>query len=260
MYKAIAASATGVSHLRDHRPCQDCSYAFTSADGLTAAIIAADGHGSHRHTRSDIGSKLACDAARKLFSWLEFFLPAYSEQLEHDHRWIAEMIIAHFKASVDAHVLSHPLSQQEEKLLQKCDVYHLYGTTLLAVFSSPAYSIAIAVGDGAICSLEANGSPHCLLPTPVTENPSICPGSLCNLSADDFRIHFQHGPLQSAAVITDGISNSFADDGIELCTVLMQDMQEYEPEIHVHLYQLLKDVTANGVGDDVSIAVLAQQK
>ena len=54
-------SSIGASHIKDNKPCQDYSIAWQEGD--ICAIIVCDGHGSSTYVRSDVGSRLAAEAA-----------------------------------------------------------------------------------------------------------------------------------------------------------------------------------------------------
>ena len=57
------STALGASHIKDSKPCQDYSLSWRSDNGDTLVIIVCDGHGSSTYVRSDVGSRLAAEAA-----------------------------------------------------------------------------------------------------------------------------------------------------------------------------------------------------
>jgi Protein phosphatase 2C len=69
-WRYVYTSVRGTGHLEAHLPCQDASLvheAINSADEPLLVLVASDGAGSA--ARSEDGSRLVCDEARKL---LEF--------------------------------------------------------------------------------------------------------------------------------------------------------------------------------------------
>ena len=59
----FAASKVGASHLPKGMPCQDYSLKVDT-DSLQM-IVVCDGHGSKTYVRSDVGSRLAAEIAKK---------------------------------------------------------------------------------------------------------------------------------------------------------------------------------------------------
>src|SRR5438309_7776204 len=63
-WRVASASTRGSSHLRSGNPNQDACEQYTTAEGPVKAMLAvSDGHGSARHFRSQIGSRLAAHVA-----------------------------------------------------------------------------------------------------------------------------------------------------------------------------------------------------
>ena len=60
-WTALSGTQIGSVHVRDGRPIQDA--VRTWVEGDSAVVAVADGHGHHEHFRSDVGARLAVDAA-----------------------------------------------------------------------------------------------------------------------------------------------------------------------------------------------------
>ncbi|MDE6777248.1 MAG: protein phosphatase 2C domain-containing protein, partial [Oscillospiraceae bacterium] len=60
MYEGFCHSVIGASHVAKGTVCQDFSN-FQSNESYSIAVVA-DGHGSKKHFRSDVGSRLAVRA------------------------------------------------------------------------------------------------------------------------------------------------------------------------------------------------------
>lgn len=62
-FLVFATSIIGAGHIKTGKPCQDFSIAWQSEDKRSLAIIVCDGHGGDTYVRSDVGAKLAAEAA-----------------------------------------------------------------------------------------------------------------------------------------------------------------------------------------------------
>ena len=58
-YYSFARTSIGFSHISSKKPCQDYSLQFQN--DVASVIVVSDGHGSSNFTRSDRGSKFACE-------------------------------------------------------------------------------------------------------------------------------------------------------------------------------------------------------
>lgn len=75
MLQRLRVGVIGAKHLRDGRPCQD--ELLIERDGITTAVVVADGHGSSVH--AEIGARMAVDVAAKA-------LLAFAANLGTEHR------------------------------------------------------------------------------------------------------------------------------------------------------------------------------
>gem|GEM_PF-2564328 len=159
-------------------PCQDAS-AHLDLDGATMAIVA-DGHGSTRCFRSDIGSNKAVEATKLCVA---DFLKKTKKLNETDSRFdlseTVKQIINKWFVAVMRDEEEHPLKDDKrlEGIVQKYkDRYindvdyrcHAYGTTLMVAVMGENYWFGFQVGDGKCVVLYEDGSWD--LPIPWDDN------------------------------------------------------------------------------------------
>lgn len=134
MWRSIAQSLQGPSHLADNSPCQDCNnvQVFGDAPGQTLVACIADGAGSAKLSQE--GSSIACDT-------------------------IAEHAKAHFEAharldNLERNDIIHWCLEARQRIGyaaagRDCSPREL-ATTLCVAIVSPARSVFFQIGDGAI--------------------------------------------------------------------------------------------------------------
>ena len=113
-------------HVRDGRPIQDA--VRTWVDGDTAVVAVADGHGHHEHFRSDVGARLAVDAA---VDALVGGLPDLADAATAE-RAITD-IAAQRRADLDRRGAAARVPRTPSRAAPPVDPLRPYGTTLLAM-------------------------------------------------------------------------------------------------------------------------------
>jgi len=139
-WTAGGRSARGARHERDGKPNQD---AIAVMQSPVALVAVADGHGSPRCTRSDVGAALAVAVARDV-------LPAFADdarELTALRAELAERVVATWRARVSAHLDVHPLGADEAALVDAPAV-RAYGATLVAAVAHGDTLVALQIGDG----------------------------------------------------------------------------------------------------------------
>ncbi|MCL2051840.1 MAG: protein phosphatase 2C domain-containing protein [Lachnospiraceae bacterium] len=180
-YRSFGVTHKGAKHEEDV-PCQDASAHLTSRDAAIA--IVADGHGSSRCFRSDIGSEKAVEIAQNAISAFVSNTPKLPSEMTPqfiDRRetlvseskiilgGVVREIIDKWFAAVTKDEKEHPLKddQRLEGIVQKYkDRYlndedyrcHVYGTTLMAAVMGENYWFGFQVGDGKCVVLYEDGS------------------------------------------------------------------------------------------------------
>lgn len=244
----------GAAHRRKGVVCQDASRVATlpARQGTSLQVLlVADGHGGRHYSRSDVGSRLACDQA----------LAAVAAALEHTPladraAWMALLrqglpsaIQVRWEEAVQAHWQQQPAEPPFD--------LSLYGTTLGVLLLAPDWWGCTGLGDWDLARVGAGG-PALLneevLPLSAGEaTASLCQAGAAGLWQSRARLEPlpATGPPFSLVLSTDGVRKSCATDGdfLELCS---QVAAVHDPAV---LGQGLADITAHGSGDDLSVAI-----
>lgn len=150
--------------------CQDYSTHISFENG--DIIVVADGHGSSKCFRSDIGSKMAVDATESI---IKYNLKKLSETIKEPENFktvlyeIVKQIINKWFKSVAKDEEENPLQEDPrlkdttDELIKRynndCDYRcHAYGTTLIVAVNSDEYWFGFQVGDGRCLVLYEDGS------------------------------------------------------------------------------------------------------
>jgi serine/threonine protein phosphatase PrpC len=244
-------TAIGASHQRNAKPNQDAvSWAPRSGRGGRFIAAVSDGHGGSPHYRSEIGARLAVDAAIAALDW--FFDDPHTEALEDT---LPGEIVAIWRAAVGQHAASDPLPRGE-------DLFIPYGATLLAVGGSDNLLVVYQIGDGDILL----GWPDGRVVRPLPDDEGLIGEqtySLCLPEADCLaRMLLLHrtpgqGWPDFAMLSTDGVSKSFADEA-----AFMSVGERYRELARGGLTETLRalpdwltDLSHRGSGDDATMCL-----
>jgi len=266
LVQAFALSRQGSSHRRatPEKPCQDACGVFSGAfrgEGALA-VVAADGHGSAPHDRSDLGAQFAAQTAGAVF--LDFALrlveapPARlaAEFREHFPR----QVVARWREKVEAHARERGDGTGASGPTEGEDLWRRYGTTLLFAGFFRRYVFLAQLGDGVLVVQRADGTLDC--PMPV--DSSHFGGRTYSLSAADARTRFQvelfaQEELAGVLLCTDGITDAF-DEREKMLRMLLSILENRRthglgPSTDL-LPGFLDRASTYGSGDDVTIAGL----
>jgi predicted nucleic acid-binding Zn-ribbon protein len=168
-FRSFSVTHKGAKHVGDEN-CQDAS-THVPLDNAVIAVVA-DGHGSARCFRSDIGSKAAVNATENTIKlWLQNLSDAVSDSDDFKvelHAMVKQIINKWFIAVMKDEE-TNPL-QSDSRLETVTDKYkeryinnpdyrtHAYGTTLMAAVISDNYWFAFQVGDGKCVVLCEDGT------------------------------------------------------------------------------------------------------
>ena len=156
MLCGLHVTVIGDSHVRKGIVCQDSSGHYVT-DRFGIAVVA-DGHGSAKHFRSDIGSKLAVKITTGLLK--NYMLrPEFKEQfLLHPDFILKQMekqILMKWREAVEVYHEENPLSESEQEKLErlqekgkKLRTAVIYGSTVLAAVIADGFSYGMVLGDG----------------------------------------------------------------------------------------------------------------
>jgi len=284
-------SRRGAAHLRRGQPCQDASLqrVFTLPGGLPLTLLAvADGHGGSAYHHSDVGSAMACQVAAEVVAdhlarlpaggttpggadlmalrrWLAVDLPTILQQ-----RWLAA-VRQHWSAGPGRREAGAPFSPLP------------YGSTLGMLLLTPRWWAVAGLGDWDLVRVDRAGAAELLSQEAAAPGAGEATASLCQEGADLggwFRswvwpLEDQGLPF-SLVLCTDGIRKSCASDadflaltawlaaGPEANTAgsktggsdtAVTDPGEGVVEGDADLAEALDRISAEGCGDDVSVAI-----
>src|SRR5665648_103891 len=257
MWQIVSESVKSANHPLN----QDARKYFISKDKEQVIIAVADGHGSKKCFRSDIGSKFAVDVLLKIFS--KHLLRKTFDNLQSGFSGmsqdLAKAIHQQWLEKVTTHLERNPFTPEEElvdpKVLKNQKIS--YGTTLLGALITPNYIIYLQLGDGDILVVSDNAV---MRPIPKDENLIANETySLCDSEAFAFfKFHYQPiiGQLPDLIMLsTDGYSNSFPDEN-EFQKTALDYNNLYKKEgldlIRKNITEWLTETTVNGSGDDLT--------
>jgi hypothetical protein len=248
------ATVIGAAHRRRGVVCQDASgVAVLPArqGGSLQVLVVADGHGGQRYSRSAVGSRLACDEARAAVAAALNQTP-----LDDQAAWRALLrqglpaaIQQRWGEAVQAHWHTQPTESSFDA--------SLYGTTLGVLLLAPGWWGCTGLGDWDLVQV-GPGEPALLNEEVLPQSSGEATASLCLAGAADLwsrRARLEPLPAAGApfslVLSTDGVRKSCATDRdfLELCS---QIAAVQEPE---ELNRGLAEITNNGSGDDLSVAI-----
>ena len=265
-WRVIGASVRGAAHVRRNLPNQDAllwSPEEGTAGVLTVAI--ADGHGSEKCFRSEIGSAIAVRVA----------IEVLSQGISNP----GAEIVGRWRAEVQQHIAAHP--EVEVRMVAAASspavrgpegprglkpTPHAYGSTLVAVHATQDELFFLQVGDGDAVIVTADG--EAVRPfAPNLQRLGVETESLCMRDAVD-AVQIAIRPLSEGLpplvmLSTDGYANSFRDDGefLRVATDLLALIQESGADrVNESLSSWLEEASRLGSGDDITAALLISVK
>lgn len=269
-YYSFARTSIGFSHISSHKPCQD--YSATFENDAASVIVVSDGHGSSNFTRSERGSRFACDVAIDAVN--EFLQTLNFKNLENEFlrddivTQLCKYILLRWNLLVDEDATSHPFTEEEvEKVTDKYKqryvngqaVEHAYGCTLILVVITRDFCLAIRNGDGQCVAVNREGC----FSTPIPWNDNCefnVTTSLCDSEAiGDFRYYYSKELPAAIFVGSDGVDDSYTslDELYNLYrNICLSALNDGPDAAAVQVEHLLPEITRRGSTDDVSIAGL----
>lgn len=267
-YQGLTASATGSSHLRVQKPCQDKSAAFGNYD--FSAIVVCDGHGGEKHFRSDKGAEIAVSVAQKIVPAFVKSVGKHPDPPAFSCRWkeLEKRMVFIWRETVEKDYEKQPFSNQEltdfssdmqDEL--KSDPCIAYGTTLLLAVMCSEHLFLLQLGDGD-CAVFRTGTNE----KPIADDPRCAFGRTASLCDKDALAHIRDCILSDKQIVgcvlsSDGVKNSFESEEyyLKFCQTLVAECRTNR-KAKIELQQFLPQLSSNGSGDDVSIAILFRRK
>ena len=139
MFKGFSNSVKGASHEQSGLVCQDSSAHFVGE--YYAVAVVADGHGSKKHFRSNMGSKFAVEATLDTIANFYEDVETFEKTFPLNHKFVIKrinkQIIANWNSKVEEHLKSNPVTAEEKSKFSYDEFEQIppesyYGTTLIA--------------------------------------------------------------------------------------------------------------------------------
>ncbi len=274
---ALHCSRIGAAHRRQGRPCQDFSLSHRCRDaaGQPVLVLAvADGHGGARYSRSERGSRLACElavaeieralGAGQAHGSIAAAMPAAGPDpdLEPWRRWLAqelpELLHRRWLEAIATDWGRDPAPADGEGEGSFSPLH--YGTTLGLVVITARWWGHTGLGDWDLVRVEADGQRASL----VSEEPaqaaageatcSLCQRQAARLFASRSALHRRRAGEAFALVLSsDGVRKSCATDADFLA--LAAHLAATPAGAAGALASALDQISREGSGDDVSVAM-----
>jgi serine/threonine protein phosphatase PrpC len=230
-------------------------------------LAVADGHGSERYVRSDVGSKIATQVMVEL--GCAFAEPASGDTLV-SLKSIAEDVIPRklareWRDRVDEHLRTKPLSEDEQKragidpYVDDEDAVVVYGTTLLGAVITEQVLVCWQLGDGDILLMSHGGE----VTTPLAPSqPEIGVDTESLVERGAWRqVRTYWSPVEGdstelVVLSTDGLKNSFTsdEDFHAFGSGMLERLREHGSEQTRSRLPAWLDHATSYSGDDVTVA------
>jgi len=277
-WRVTGASRRGGSHVRSGLPNQDAFESWASADGNTAAMAVADGHGSALCFRSEAGSRVAVRTAVELLSKFATTIrsgQSVSAIADRARALLAEELTQSWRAAVAGDLAAKPFTPAEWANLAALEGWKgqqvvqrhpelAYGSTILAVVATTTYVLCMQLGDGDILFVDSEGETRRAL----LKDEQVVPKQTASLwrrdAAAEFRVHIHEGSDDLPALIfaaTDGYADSYESDH-ELMEIGRNYLgivrNEGFDKVEHRLKNFLDQASWSGTGDDTTIGLISR--
>jgi hypothetical protein len=228
-------------------------------------LAVADGHGSPKSFRSDVGAFFAVDSAVSVCSeFLGSIRDASASVIKNSaEQQIPRRIIDKWKQKVDQHFNANPFSPDELKLVAKERYPVAYGSTILLAAISDQFLLFFQLGDGEMLVVSDRSGE---VARPIPRDEALIANETTSLCMEDplpeFRFRFQYVRDTPPGIIllsTDGYPNSFRSQedflkvGTDLLGMLRTDGGD---SVEKDLPGWLQEASNSGSGDDVTLGIV----
>ncbi|MFQ5554737.1 MAG: PP2C family serine/threonine-protein phosphatase [Acidimicrobiia bacterium] len=277
-WRAIGASVRGASHARSDLPNQDAlAWLPEDATGPVVVLAVADGHGSAKCFRSEVGARFAVEMAGRALDELLAVgrLGSFDQLTEVAVERLPHTVVRAWRTAVLSDLEERPFTDTELARLEELEGSEgvqevgafpalAYGSTVLVAAAGDEGVVLFQLGDGDI--LTVSGAGEVARPMPV--DPRLAGNLTTSLAGatahDDARVRslaLDGSDLSLVILSTDGYSNSFADDegflrvGPDLLDLIRSDGLD---AVSSDLSGWLAEASALGSGDDVTVGLLVR--
>lgn len=262
IWQVIGASITGAAHMRVGKPCQD-AILWVQEDEF-AVLAVADGHGSAKSPYSDQGAQIAVEVAVELLGKLYSESSSLPNRLSVLKRYAEEQLAKAIVREWTDRVKKHHLTTFGNDILLEKELLVSYGSTLLAAILAQDFLLFLQLGDGDILAVSGDGQ----VTRPIPRDERLIANETTSLSTPhawrEMRVAFWSISDEPPALVllsTDGYANSFVSeqDFLKVGTDYLGLIREQGIEqVAVHLEEWLKDASAQGSGDDITICLASR--
>ncbi len=271
---AAGTSIRGASHARDALPNQDALALWQANESGCIVAAVADGHGGARHFRSAVGSRFAVDAAvnamrRVAADWEAADVEKQSQIASSE---LPQTIVADWTEQVRRHLETNPITDAEWQALAaaagddaraQVESYTnlAYGATLIAALVTSGQILLLQVGDGDALLVAPDGKAW----HPIPKDDRLTGEFTTSICRENAAADFRHAiarietSVSLLMLATDGYANSFRTDAdfLQVGTDVLQMVRNYGvTQVEKQLPQILEHASANGSGDDITMAVV----
>ena len=189
MFNGFSHSVKGASHEKTGLVCQDSS-AYKVCDDYAICVVA-DGHGSKKHFRSNLGSQFAVEATistiDRFYEDKKSFEESFPKNYKKIIKSIQKQIISDWNKLVEEHIKNNPVTEEEKSKFTEEEFAAIppesyYGTTLIVGVAGKNFTFGIQIGDGTLVALFDDGK--AVMPMEYNEAaPANVTASMCNSNA-----------------------------------------------------------------------------
>lgn len=267
-FKGMNITVKGRSHEEAGTICQDSS-GYAIFDDYAVSIVA-DGHGSKKHFRSDMGSKFAVQSSLETIKGYTKDFKAFCDAFKRSPNIILNKmqknIISKWNDRIFKHLEENPITDKEKSPFTpeefdaiKPESY--YGTTLIVGFMCNEFSFGLQLGDGSFVLVNEIGE----IEMPIVDDethPANVTASMCNSNAIElFDSYYTFKQATALMVSTDGLYTSFASrNGFEEYNLLALSILGNDENAESSILSNLEKRTKFGSRDDISLSLVYEEK
>lgn len=263
MFKGFSRSVPGLSHIKRNLVCQDSSSHFVG-DKYAVAVVA-DGHGSKKHFRSNVGSKCAVEAALEtvanFYENADDFEKSFPKNYKMIIKNMEKQAISVWNAKVNEHLSKNPVTDDERSKFsaeefEEINPESYYGTTLVVAVMAKDFTFGFQIGDGSLVAVFEDGDAQ--MPSEYDESaPANITASMCNANAAKMFHGFYIADRKVIALCTstDGLYTSFGSDidFLSYHTIIVSQLAQSEDFKDAVIKNITKR-TGFGTEDDISFS------
>lgn len=271
----------GYSHIKKNIPCEDSSASYFDDELGFQIITVCDGHGDPACARSAFGSKALAEVTVNCLKEYASSIAkeeAYRESNREELlikrtqdiiiRRLTDIILSRWYDAIFKDLDENPLTEEEINASGRYQAFyqagerleHVYGTTLIAALHMDDLLILLQQGDGRCDVFYEDGS----VDQPVPWDDRCFENVTTSMCDEDANISIRHHvvDLREKSVIacfmgSDGVEDSYMDmDGTHYFyrALSCKIVENGTEALDTYLEGYLPDFSADGSGDDVSVA------